>query len=181
MNPVMVLQTVVVMVSRLTVAAIFGVSASKKLGQVSAFENSVQGYGLLPYRWVGPLSRLLPWVELGTAVCLCGPPALSEPAAVLAFALLVVFSFAIGWSIVQGRSGIPCGCGLSDRQPISHLLLVRNLGLGLMSLQATQPLSTSPTWQTYLITFVGVLAALGLIGSADQLMANQAHREGTKA
>jgi uncharacterized membrane protein YphA (DoxX/SURF4 family) len=74
-----------------------------------------------------PVAQALPWTELVLGGCLVAQLWRPWPA-VVAAALLVVFSAAIAVRLAQGRHP-PCACFGASPRPIGIWSLVRNAGL----------------------------------------------------
>src|ERR1700680_980546 len=117
----------VLVIARLLLAAVFGVSGIAKLADLSGTRKSIADFGL-PGFLTWPVSRLLPLFELACAIALI--PALSAwwgAAGVLA--MLVVFLAAILVNLARGRTP-DCHCfGQLHSERIGWKTVVRNLVL----------------------------------------------------
>lgn len=117
----------------LGVGTIFLVTGVTKIRHMQLLAGVVANYRLLPKALVRPVAMVLPFVEMTVGIGLTqGHVDLVAP---LGIALLLIFAAAMGINIVRGRREIDCGCGRSDlRQPLSWLLVVRNLVLAALLL-----------------------------------------------
>lgn len=114
-----------------------------KLPHRELMPGIVANYRLLPDPLVVPVARALPFVEIALAVALLGG---GQRLAVLPAALLMgIFAAAMAINILRGRNHIDCGCGRSQlRQPLSWLLVGRNLALAAIALPRLLP-TAAPT------------------------------------
>jgi hypothetical protein len=122
----------------LAVGMVFVQAGLAKLRHRELLTGVVANYRLLPSAMVSPVAVLLPPAELvlGTALLLGG----HWLAATGAVALLLIFAAAMAINIGRGRSQIDCGCGRSQlRQPLSWLLVGRNVALSLVLLPRLVP------------------------------------------
>lgn len=135
-------------------------AAISKLRHRDILPGVVANYRLLPAPLVGPVAAALPLVELVLgAALLSGVSRLVVLPAVL---LMWIFAAAMAINIGRGRRHIDCGCGRSQlRQPLSWLLVWRNLGLTLVALPRLLP-SAAPT-ALELATAISAGAGLFLI------------------
>lgn len=106
----------VTVLATLFVGLVLVVAAISKLRQPDEFQGVVENYRLLPSFLVAPVARLLPLIELVTAVALMVPP-VREMAAWVATGLFVMFSLALAINVGRGRTHIDCGC---VRRPTSR-------------------------------------------------------------
>lgn len=106
----------VTVLATLFVGLVLAVAAISKLRQPDEFQGVVENYRLLPSFLVAPVARLLPLIELVTAVALMVPP-VREMAAWVATGLFVMFSLALAINVGRGRTHIDCGC---VRRPTSR-------------------------------------------------------------
>lgn len=115
----------------LALAALFAWAGLGKVFAPERWRKDLQAYGLArPARAAGLL--LVPWLEIAVTVgVLVG---LTRPAAVLALALLVVFSMAIVRArILAGSNQLACGCFGGHATRDYRLLLGRNAGMILLA------------------------------------------------
>jgi hypothetical protein len=143
------------------VGLVFLQAAFAKLRHRELLSGVIANYRLLPSALVGPAALLLAPAELAVALgLLLGGQAL---AATVAIALLVIFAAAMGINIIRGRREIDCGCGRSQlRQPLSWLLVVRNLVLAAILVPRVLPGAT-PTESELAIAFAGGLAVFVIV------------------
>ena len=117
---------------------IFVQAGAAKLRHRALLPGVVANYRLLPAALVTPVAGALPAVELilGLAL-LAGGQRLAVLPAIL---LMWIFAAAMAINILRGRSHIDCGCGRSQlRQPLSWLLVGRNLALTAIALPRLLP------------------------------------------
>jgi hypothetical protein len=143
------------------VGLVFLQAALAKLRHRELLSGVIANYRLLPSALVGPAALLLAPAELAVALgLLLGGQAL---AALVAIALLVIFAAAMGINIIRGRREIDCGCGRSQlRQPLSWLLVVRNLVLAAILVPRVLP-GAPPTGPELAIAFAGGLAVFVIV------------------
>lgn len=116
--------TVVTLIARLALAAVFAVAAVTKLADREGTKKAVIAFGT-PERLAAPLAILLPLAELTVAGLLL-PATTAVFGAVGALVLLAVFSIAIAVSLARGRTP-DCHCfGQLHSEPASWKTLVRN-------------------------------------------------------
>ncbi len=94
--------------ARLVLGGVFGWSGVVKAGDPVATETAVRAYSLLPPGLVSPVSTVLPWAEIATALLLIVGLAI-RPAAVLTAVMLVAFIAGVASAAARGLS-IDCGC-----------------------------------------------------------------------
>ena len=115
-----------ILTARVTLAAVFAVASVAKLRGRTEFRDAVRAFGV-PAPLAGVTSALLPLVEGGVAVALL--TAWAWPGAVVAGALLTVFTAGIALNLLRGRAP-ECRCfGQLQPAPIGKGTLVRNAGL----------------------------------------------------
>ncbi|MFM7143683.1 MAG: MauE/DoxX family redox-associated membrane protein, partial [Alphaproteobacteria bacterium] len=143
---------------RLALALLLLRAALHKLRDREAFRDALSGYALLPAA-VGPaVARVLPALELAAAVLLVLPPT-ARAGAVLAGALLLVYSAAIATALARGRADAACGCGgPAGELGLSGGLLVRNaILLCVATACAAATAARAPSWIDA-VTVVGGVA-----------------------
>lgn len=149
----------------MAVGLVFVQAALAKLRHRELLTGVVANYRLLPAAMIGPVAMLLPPVELllGIALLLGG----HWLAATGAMTLLLLFAAAMAINIGRGRSQIDCGCGRSQlRQPLSWLLVGRNLALSavlLPRLLPTPATTPAPTFADLTVAFAGGLAIFVIV------------------
>lgn len=108
-------------------------SAASKLADRERFAAAVEGYGLVSPSLVKPLSWLLPITEAATGIACLGGIGFGAGVAVL---LLMLFSAAVAWNVVGGRTG-ECGClGGVRPEPMSWSVIARNAALVSLAVMA---------------------------------------------
>ncbi|WP_152621064.1 MauE/DoxX family redox-associated membrane protein [Bradyrhizobium japonicum] len=156
-------------VSRLLLAAVFGVAAIAKLADRAHSEKSAIDFGL-PRAVARPVSIFLPLIELATATLLI-PVAWAWWGAVLALALLLAFTVAIGLNLARGRRP-DCHCfGQLHSEPTSWRTVVRNAALaaiaGLLVWQGDHyPGPSAVAWFVGLSTTQAIVVIVGLTTAA---------------
>ncbi len=116
---------VAILILRIILAGIFALAAFSKLADKVAFRNAVVEFGL-PGRMVGPISLLLPWLELGVVFLLLLSRS-GKLGGIAALALLTGFSAAIAVNLVRGRKP-DCHCfGQLHSAPIGWKTIARNM------------------------------------------------------
>lgn len=119
-----VLMDLGVWVSRLAVAAVFGLAAWGKVVDRAATRRAVGDFGV-PMRWVPIVGWAVPAVEVGIAVAVL-PPWSAVWAASTALVLLAVFTVVVGRLLARGQRPT-CSCfGAASAAAISGWTLVRN-------------------------------------------------------
>ena len=112
---------------RSALAAVFAVSSAAKFADRAGTRSAVAGFGI-PERFVSPVALALPIAEAAASVALV-PSTTARYGAVLALALLVAFTAAIGLNLAQGRTP-DCNCfGQIHSTPVGPSTIVRNLVL----------------------------------------------------
>ncbi|WP_322754051.1 MauE/DoxX family redox-associated membrane protein [Frankia sp. Cas3] len=118
---------IVLMVVRLLLATIFVGSGTAKLVDRAGARQAMLDFGV-PALLAPPFAVLLPVVELAVAGSLV-PTVSAWAGALAAFGLLLLFTVAVGYQLVRGRTP-PCHCfGSASAEPIGWPTLVRNLVL----------------------------------------------------
>lgn len=159
-------------VAALSLSVLLLVAASHKLRAPQVFASQLADYQLTP-RWAEPaLQWSLPVAELMAALGLLAP-ASRYLAALLAMALLMVYTSAIAINLMRGRRRIDCGClGPALRQELSPWLLGRNALLLLLGGVALWPITVRDWgWHDHLITVLASVALLLLYVAANTLIA----------
>jgi uncharacterized membrane protein YphA (DoxX/SURF4 family) len=102
-------------------------AAKLKAGPIQ-FNRAILGYGIVSPSDARLLGKVLPILEIGTGVCLI--VGLFVPAAcVVAFGLLLMFSWAMMNSLYRGRKH-DCGCfGVTQAKQVRWQMVYRNLAL----------------------------------------------------
>ena len=121
---------------QLVIGAIFAVSALAKLGDMQAFATQVHYFQMIPHSTENLLAMLLPWVELSTGLALI-LGIRRRAGAVLAAAMMTVFTLAIVTALVRGLD-IECGCfGTADGAEVGLKKLAENVGMLAVALVAS--------------------------------------------
>jgi hypothetical protein len=110
------------------VGLVFLTSGWAKFRHRAVLAGIVANYRILPLPLVGPAAAALPYTEMAIGGALLA--GLNKATALAGIILLLVFAGAMAVNMRRGRAHIDCGCGLSVlRQPLSRLLIARNLVL----------------------------------------------------
>jgi hypothetical protein len=153
-DPVLVLATSIGLASLLFAAALH------KLQQRTEFRAALEGYGVLPPALVEPALWLIPIVEATAALGLVLTPTRSL-AALLGAALLLAYAGAMTLVVVQGRRTLDCGCSLGGAsQPVSAALIVRNVILVLLALNAAR----ATGWRQLFLYDWALVLLMALVG-----------------
>lgn len=145
----------------MAVGLVFVQAAVAKLRYRELLTGVVANYRLLPSAMIAPVAKALAPAELliGIALLLSG----HWLAAVGAMAMLLLFAAAMAINIARGRSQIDCGCGRSQlRQPLSWLLVGRNIALSAMLLPRLLP-APVPSLADLAIALAGGLAIFVIV------------------
>ncbi len=167
----LIIRTVSVALGLLLIGA-----AWHKLAAAGAFAAVVEDYRLIPRALAPSVARTLPALEilLGLGWITGFATAFVAPATAVMFA---VYSLAITINLLRGRVYISCGCGLGgagENQPLSWVLVLRNLLLIAASLLPLAPVSgRSQGLLDGLVLASALLAAGVLYLAASQLLRNQ--------
>ena len=100
--------SIVVLVLRVVLGAIFVVAGASKIGHFALFAQEIAGFRLLPQPVIAPLALALPFLEvlLGGYLVL---GLFTRASAWIAALLFALFDLAIASAVVRGMS-ISCGC-----------------------------------------------------------------------
>lgn len=151
--------TVLVLVARVVLAAVFVVAAVTKLVDRRGTRQAVAEFGV-PERLAGPAAVVLPLVELTTAVMLL-PAATAALGSMLALALLATFTTAIVVALLRGRAPA-CHCfGQRSGAPATWRTVARNSGLGALAVVALAGSVAEPG--TSAVAWIGALGAEALV------------------
>ena len=152
-------------------------AAWHKLSSVQKFAAIVADYRLLPPFAVPLASWLIPATEilLGLALLAGVATALVAPLTALMF---LVYGLAIAVNLLRGRLHISCGCGLGnssgENQPLSWVLVIRNILLMVLALLPLLPATGRALAPLDWFTLVAALSASCLLYfGGSQLLQNQ--------
>ena len=122
------------LVVRLGLGCLFLWSSLSKIRQPYDFLSSVYDYQLVGPK-LGMLTAMtLPWLELLVSLCLLGGIFVSG-ALLTSIAMTSMFTFVLSWALYRGLE-ISCGCFGSGTELISYSILIRALGILLISITA---------------------------------------------
>jgi uncharacterized membrane protein YphA (DoxX/SURF4 family) len=118
--------TLVVLILRVVVGAVFIGAGASKIGHADVFAAQIAAFGIVPHALIAPMAILLPFFE----VLLGGYLVVglyTRVAALVAVVQLAIFATAIGSAVVRGLS-LSCGCfGPGDRTTTSWPEVGRDL------------------------------------------------------
>lgn len=120
------LHSYISLVLRLIVGSWFLYAAVDKIVSPYEFSVSIMHYGILPLWAVNGAALALPWIELlaGSALILGYRV---RAAALLCLILLIVFTIAVAWAVVNGLT-IDCGCfGAGKGEETSWIKVAKNV------------------------------------------------------
>lgn len=145
-------------------AFVFAEAAVHKLRDPAAFSGIVRGHALVPDGLAPGVTASLITGEGLAALALLAPIG-AAPGAVLALALLGVYSTAIGVNLARGRRDVDCGClGPGQRQSLAPWMLLRNGILGIAAAACLIPLAARPlSWLVDGISIAGGASVLILV------------------
>ncbi|WP_339668505.1 MauE/DoxX family redox-associated membrane protein [Dasania marina] len=127
------------------------------------------GYGIPPGFWAQQLPKMVGLVEVIVGMMVV-VPALRQWGAIAAAAILASYFLLVAWQLMQGKTGMDCGCaGPDDEIKISGHLLIRNLlllALALFCLLSVGSSGVMPWVMSVLAASIMVLLYL----SCEQLM-----------
>jgi len=156
-----------------SLALLFVVAATHKLRDVAAFRATLEAYGLLPAALLAAAARVLPALELATAVILATPraPALGG---LLAAGLLALYGVAMAVNLVRGRRDLDCGCmGPGAGRRIGGVLIARNAALIAAALACLLPVRPrSLVWVDACTVPLAIAAVAALYAAIERLLAN---------
>lgn len=122
------------LVVRLGLGFLFLWSSLPKIRQPYSFLSTVYDYQLVGPK-LGMLTAMtLPWLELLVSLCLIGGIFVSG-ALLASTAMAGMFTFVLSWALHRGLE-IGCGCFGASTELISYSVLIRALGILLISITA---------------------------------------------
>lgn len=129
---------------RICVGLVFVLAAAQKLLHWRLLPGVIGNYRLLPTRAVGPVTALLPPLEMLLAISLLSGQ-FKPWSAAATVAVLMVFAAAIAVNVARGRIRIDCGCGQNFLvQHLSWALVARNFMLAALLLPSLAADSSLP-------------------------------------
>ena len=118
----------VVRVCRIAIGVIFAATGLAKLGDLQAFADQVHNFRIVPIATENLLAFTLPWIEVVAALALV-LNLRARPAALLATALMIVFTVAVIAALARGLD-IECGCfGTADAARVGLKKVAQNVGM----------------------------------------------------
>ncbi len=119
------------LLARVSLGILFLWSALPKIRQPYDFLHDVYNYEIVGPKLGLLMAMTLPWLELVVGICLLGGVFIGG-ALLVCTGMTAMFVLAIGWALYQGLD-ISCGCFGSGAGNITHMTLVRALGILLAS------------------------------------------------
>ncbi len=157
--------TALVLLCRVAIAAVLATAGLAKVASFAQTRESVSEFGV-PNAIALPFTVLLITCELVLAIALIPAPS-AWYAAVAAVALFLLFAFAVGWNLLQGRRPA-CNCfGQLQASAIGWPTVARNISLAAIAgLIVADPWDASTslfTWTTAAMLAFVLLAANGAL------------------
>jgi len=146
----------------LALATLFAAACVHKMRSREQWAGVLGEYRLLPERFVGAGTRLIPLLEALAAGLLLWPPARTA-GALFATTLLIGYATALAINLRRGRTSIDCGCFGSQRVGIAPWMVGRNLVLTLFCLALLLPASPRTLTPLELIFAPAFVATLALL------------------
>mgnify|MGYP001552602999 CR=1 FL=1 len=153
-------------------------AAWHKLATARQFSAVVADYRLLPPALAPSVARTVPALEILLGLGWIGGLAIPvvAPATAVMFG---IYTVAIAINLLRGRVHLSCGCGLgsgaTENQPLSWMLVLRNLLLLAASLLPLAPVTGRSTGLLDWLILASALLASGILYlAASQLLRNQA-------
>jgi len=165
---------IVLVMARLFLASILVVAGVAKAIEPAGTRKALIGFGV-PEKVAVPLGWCLPFVEIAVALALI-PLSTAWLGAIAALALMLIFTLAIGVTLLRGRTP-ECNCfGQLHSMPVSWTMFTRNLMLAAVAalilawgkqppgLSALNWVAESKTAQTMILLMSSVAVALLVAG-----------------
>ena len=118
---------VIVAIARVGLGILFAYAAVEKLQDLPGLAEDIANYRMLPAALVGPLTVVLPGVEL-TAAALLIVGYWARAAAAVTAGMLAVFMVALSQALARGVD-LNCGCFGSGVEPATIGTIVRDAAL----------------------------------------------------
>ena len=158
----LVLDPVVIIAAQALLTVVFASSALGKLRTWDTFVGVVENFRIVPAVAVRPIAYALPLAELGVTIGVLSD-ATRRYAAMMAIALLAIFTAAVVVNLARGRRHIDCGCfGPSSRQTLSWWLVARNGALMLLAATLVPAVAAARPAHA-LDTVTGIAGAIGVV------------------
>ena len=172
----MPLHEIISLFCQLILLLLFASSVVQKLRDHIAYEQHVEGFAIVPAKWVAPLAWLATCAECLVVVLLLGGlfwNGMRLSGLLLALVLLFVFTGALISVVARGLQ-VHCGCFGADEHPVSTTSLIRNIGLiACCVLAALLPVTLTSSAQylaqTILLTVPGAAAFVFLWINLDEI------------
>ncbi|MEM8531857.1 MAG: MauE/DoxX family redox-associated membrane protein [Chloroflexota bacterium] len=137
---------------QVVVGCVFALSVLGKVRDMSAFEESIQGFQLLPEPAIKPSAITFVVSEMIVVVLLLVGGVALPVGFVLAVVLLALFSGAL-FSVLQRKLDVSCGCFGASEQRVSYYDIVRNGGFMVCAIGGVWLATTTvlPGWEGFLL------------------------------
>lgn len=127
-----------VRLAQVAIGLVFLAAALAKIGDTAYFAQQVHNYRLAPLWSEHLIAMTMPWIELVAGLALVVGPR-RRAGAVVVFALMVLFTFAVGAAWARGLD-FSCGCfGKAGAATIGARKFAENVGLTLLAAIALLP------------------------------------------
>jgi hypothetical protein len=153
---------------RLAFAMLFGGALAHKLIAWPAFEATLRRYlkGFDHLSLVRPVAVLVVVAE-ACALALCASSSSGPLTAGVAGGVLLIYGGAMLINLMRGNALLDCGCSWGQaRQPVSYVLVARNLGLALLALLLVLPVEARPLAPIEVVSVVMAALTGALLHSA---------------
>ncbi len=169
----MIMDPVISLTALLLLSFVFVIAGLHKREDRVFFEATLSGYEIVPPRLTAPLSRIIPWLEIGGGIALLVPP-LRAVALAIVGGLLLVYSAGIAVNLLRGRNDIDCGCaGPGMQQNLSGFLLARNGLLAVAWLLAMLSGMRALVWLDWVVVAAATALACAAWTTINLLLANR--------
>jgi hypothetical protein len=152
-----------------TLAVVFALALSHKLRSYPRFRASLQAYGIVPEFLLGIFAPTIVLLEALAVLSLFVP---DGPGSLVAFAVLGVYTVAMGLNLARGRRYIDCGCG-DLPTPLSGWLLLRNVLLMALAWPYGLPQVYAGSPWAWLLAAMVVVVFVVFYLTMEQLLASE--------
>jgi len=138
------------LILRLYIGGVFIYASMSKINYAGEFAETIASYQLVPFWGVNIVAVLMPWTELICGLLLFAGVR-TKAAAVSIMAMLVLFIFAIGITLIRDIP-IGCGCFHTVEEPMGLSTLLRDIIWLMMTLHVYVYDSALQLEQKFLLT-----------------------------
>ncbi len=115
-------------VCQIAIGLILGFAGLAKIGDLQSFAVQIHNFRMVPIPVENLIAMTLPWIEVVAALALILGIE-SRAAAILAAALMALFTIAVAVAFARGLD-IECGCfGTADASRVGAVKLMQNAGM----------------------------------------------------